>query len=241
MAEQGGAVSPTQEKRLLQTHNLVHRIVFRKLGCSHSDSVEDLKQRVFLKLWRWKSTRGDKDLSEEEWGKMANVVAHNEINDFFSEQHKHDSLFSSMDDNAEEASAVTASSNFASNNQAGNSSVETGSLLRLVWKLVQSLTLRQKYAFILHQPDFIIDFIAAGCCSMKEFAEYFEISDEEFSRIMESYQLSDEQIANLLQQKLGRKTLPKNVWEARAKAKAKIAKKLAAYISDGRLSVERKS
>ena len=246
MNNQEGAVSKLQEKYLLQTHELINRIITRKIGRLHFDSIEDVKQQIFLKLWRWKSKRQDKDLSEEEWLKLANTVAHNEVNDFFSEKHNQTILFSQMDENQEEIFSSVGSAAFDGNSAGGNkpegaAQAETRSLLKLIWKLMQSLTLRQKYAYLLHQPDFIIDFIAAECCSMKELADYFEIEEKEFSEIFEQYPLSDERIAFLLQKKLNKKITVQNIWKARSEAKKRIAKHLAEYINHGRLSNQRRT
>ncbi len=122
----------------------------------------------------------------------------------------------------------------------GSSAIETRSLLLLVWKAAQNLTLRQKYAFMLHNPDFVVDFIVAGCCSMEELTDYFEVTIDELLVILESDPLPDKTIAEILEKKLGQKVFPKSIWEARGKAKAKIAKKLAGLMSHGKLSDERK-
>ena len=236
MNKQESSVSKLQEKYLLQTLDLVSRIITRKIGKFHFDSVEDVRQQVFLKLWRWKSERHYKELSEEEWLRFANTAAHNEVNNFFSNKQNQTILFSQMDKGAEEAIHSAQSATINNNHSQGNSPVETQSLLQLFWKLAQNLTLRQKYAYLFHQPDFLIDFISSECCSIKELADYFETMEEEFLDVLDQYPLSDERIAELLEGKFDKKISIENIWKARSEAKKKLAKLLAGYIGDERTS-----
>lgn len=224
-----------QEKHLLETLPLIHRIVAYKLGAKHRDSIEDVKQQVFLKLWRWKAKRSEKDLSESEWRNLASVTTYNKVLDFFSACRRRPLLFSQIDENIEEIELRLL---FSESNQeppfsSGLLSVEAQSLLLLVWRSAQDLTLRQKYAFFLPNPDFIIDFISAGCCSMKELADYFTATEREVSAITEGDSLPDKEIARMLEKKLGQSVSAKNVWEARGKAKSKIAKRLAVFLEYG--------
>lgn len=238
MDKKDSDTSATQEKYLLKTRKLVRQIVSRKLGRFDYDSIEDVEQRVFLKLWRWKSSHEDKELSEEEWLRFANTVTHNEVNDFLSSKHNRTISLSQLDEDTQE---IILSNSPSKNDFQVNSIVETRSLLLLVWKLVQNLTFRQKYAYFLHQPDFIIDFIAAECCSMKELADFFEVTEEDFSVILEIYPLSDVRIGELLKKRFSKEFSIQSIWKARSQAKAAIAKKLAVYIFDERLSGKRKT
>ena len=231
----------SQEKYLLQSLSIVHRIVKGKLGFAYRDSVDDLNQQIFLKLWRWKKARSDKELSEVEWEKLASVTAHNEIIDFFTSSQRRMILFSQIDENTEELHLSVISSVNNQEPQPGSPSIETRSLLLLIWKSAQNLTLRQKYAFMLNNPDFIVDFIAAECCSMKELAAYFDITIKELSAIAGNNSLPDKEIAEILEKKLNKKVSPKSVWEARGKAKAKIAKRLAELLNNVGTSDERKT
>lgn len=236
MNKQESSVSKTQEKYLLQTLDLIHQIIARKIGKLHFDSIEDVKQQVFLKLWRWKSERRDKELTEEEWLRFANTATHNEINNFFSNKHNQMTPFSQIDEGSEEAFHSNESATLNNSHSQETAPVETQSLLRLFWKLSQSLTLRQRCAYFFHQPDFLIDFISSECCSMKELADYFEITEAEFLDILERYPLSDEKIAEFLEEKFNKKISIQNIWKARSEAKKKLAKLLAGYIGDERTS-----
>lgn len=227
-------VSPAQEKRILATFSYIHKIISRKLGSAHRDSIEDIKQRVFLKLWQWKIGQSEKNLSDEEWQKMAHVVANNEVADFFRKKDNRHILFSQMDEGTEEKVLSVESTDMI----AGNSLPEIRSLLALVWIVAQTLTLRQKYTYFLQYPDFIVEFIVVGCCSIKELAAYFNATEEKLSEIIDSLPLRDEKIGRLLEEILGEKIAPKQIWEARAKAKAKLASRLKDFIYNERLFVQ---
>ena len=232
-------ISSTQEKYILETFPFVHKFVVRKLNTIYSDSVEDLKQKVFLRLWRWKALKSEKDLSEEEWLKLANVVVHNEVARFFREKYtRKDVLLSQMDERTEKTVLSVYSDK---DNLEGNSRAEICSLLTLVWNISQTLTLRQKYSYFLQYPDFIVEFISCKCCSIKELAIYFEASEKELAEIINALPLSDEKIGRLHEAKLGEKFSGSKIWEARSKAKAKLASKLKEYISDEELFVKRRN
>lgn len=231
-------ITPEQQKYLLLVFPGIHKIISRRLGKAHRSSIEDIKQRVFLKLWRWKKEESEKNLSREEWQKLANVVARNEVTEFFREKYtRRDVLFSQMDEDAKTAVFSTESEEKLQ----GNTRAETCSQLKLVWKAAQTLTLRQKYTFFLQFRHFIIEFILCECCSIEELVRYFETNREELSRIIEKLPLSDDEIGRQLEQKLGEGLSPKQIWEARAKAKIKLAKILSGYISDERLFIQRRS
>lgn len=230
MKKDGETVSPAQEQFIFQTFPFIHRIIYRRLGVKHRGALDDLKQRVFLKLWDWKRQHSEKDLSDEEWQKMAHVVAHNEVTDFFRKKDNGNILFSQMEEDArEEVLSIESSETLA-----GNSAAEIRSLLKLIWKLSQTLSLRQKYSYFLQFRRFIVEFIVYGCCTIKELAAYFEVTEEELSRIIDELPLPDEKIGKLVAVKEpatpGENIPSHKIWEARSKAKAKLAKRLKEYI-----------
>ncbi len=69
-----------------------------------------------------------------------------------------------------------------------------------------------------------MEFIDAGFCSFKELAAYFEVSEEILSDIMDFLPLSDGHIGELLAAKLNESVTPQQIWEARAKAKARLSR-----------------
>jgi hypothetical protein len=168
---------------------------------------------------------------------MANVVAHNEITDFFRKKDNQNVLFSQMNESVSQAVSAVESPGAI----AGNSAPEIRSLLKPVWKAAQSLSLRQKYAYFLPFPDFIVEFIAYRCCSIEELAAYFESSEQELSEIIDALPISEDGIGALLTAKLNQQISMKQLWEARSKAKAKLAERLKEYISDERLSEQRRT
>lgn len=216
------AVSPDEEKILILVAPLVHKIISRKLGARHRDSVEDLKQKVLIKLWRWHNQHEGAMLSAEEWSKLAQVTARNEVIDFFREKYRRDVPFSQLNEIAEQEIELIESTD----ELPGNSGPEVRSLLKLIWRAAQNLTLRQKYAYFLPFSDFIVEFIVGECCSIKELAAYFEISESELAVIIDRLPLSEAEIGKLIAEKIGRATTPKQIWEARAKAKARLAAQL---------------
>lgn len=232
-------ISLTQEKYLLQTFPLIHKMIVRKLRWLHLDSVDDLKQRVFLKLWRWKTLKSNRDLSEDEWMKLANVSVRNEVAEFFRGIYTRRTIaFSQLNEMTKDK---IEGADLAAGDLEGNSRAEVCSLLALIWKLSQTLTIRQKYTYFLQNSEFIIDFISCGCCSIKDLTVFFESTEKELQDIVEALPLSDERIGKLLEAKLGEKLTPNKIWEARSKAKAKIARRLREYISYEGLFDQRKN
>ena len=230
------AVSPDEEKNLIFVASFVHKIISRKLGARHRDWVEDLKQKVLLKLWRWQNHQGGVELTEEEWKKLANVTARCEVIDFFREKYRRDVPFSQLNDGAErEVKQIESTEELP-----GNSKPEICSLVKLIWRTAQNLTLRQKYAFFLHFSDFIIEFIVCECCSIRELASYFELSESELSVIIDRLPISEAEIGKLIAAKIGRTMTPKQIWEARAKAKVKLAAQLRDFVFNERSPVRKR-
>lgn len=254
------SISPEQLEYFLKTFPGIYKFVSRKLGAAHRSSAEDVVQRVFLKLWRWKkgqlanykngngnSENGigktDKiDLSAEEWQKMAKAVARNEVIDFFREKYtRRDVVFSQTDEETRER-IFSVPDKSPDQNPEGNSRAEMCSQLKLIWKAAQALSsVRQKYTYFLQFRDFIIEFIVCGCCSIEELAVYLETDENGLNRIISELPLTDEEIRRLIEKNFGEKLAPKQIWEARAKAKKKLARKLAEYISDERLFIQKGS
>lgn len=57
MKKENLSLDPTQEEYLLETLPLVRRIAVRRLSRRHPDAIDDITQRVALKLWRWSVRR----------------------------------------------------------------------------------------------------------------------------------------------------------------------------------------
>ena len=214
------SVSSVQENYVLKALSDVRKLVFYKLSSVHKDSAEDLMQRVFCKIWSWR-VRHNKTLEYEEWRKITKTIADREISEFFSEKYTKDVLFSQADADLWEALFINVS--FKTSLE-GNTRAEIDSLLLSIWKAAQNLTLRQRYAFVLQSDCFLIEFINTGYCTFEELAAYFKVPEEIFLDIMNFLPLSDEQIGELLTAKLNESVTSEQIWQARAKAKARLIK-----------------
>lgn len=219
MNHETASVISEQENYVLRALADVRKLVFYKLGSKHRDSAEDLLQRVFCKIWAWK-IRHDKTLEYDDWQRVTKTVVYREISEFFGEKYTKDIVFSQMDTNLREALFETQS---FENALAGNTRAEVDSLLYIFWKRAQILTLRQRYAFVLGSEDFLVEFINTGYCGFKELAAYFEVTEEIFANILDFIPLSERQIGELLSAKLKESVTSQQIWEARAKAKARLA------------------
>jgi DNA-directed RNA polymerase specialized sigma24 family protein len=208
-----------QETYVLQALADVRKLIYYKLGSSHQHAGEDLAQRVFCKLWTWRSKR-DVVLAGSEWHNLAKRVVTTEIAEYFSEKYTKDIVFSQGEtDLRESVYSKPSSSEYIE----GNTNAETHSLLAAIWKKCGILSLRQRYAFVLQTGDFLIEFIAAGICRRSCLAEYFELTEDEITELLGFFPLSDDQIIQLIAAKTGTEITTQQLWEARAKAKAKLA------------------
>lgn len=212
-------VSSVQERYVLQALGDVRKLVFYKLGSAHRDAAEDLMQRVFCKIWAWK-IRHDKVLEYEDWRKVTKTVVYREISEYFSEKYTKDVILSQTD---AALSEIIFSTECAECRLAGNTQAEADSLLLSLWKRAQILTLRQRYTFVLYNETFLIEFINSRVCGFRELAAYFEVTEEILSDILVFFPLSDGKIGELLRAKLNEDISLRQIWEARAKAKARLA------------------
>ena len=169
---------------------------------------------------------------------MLNVTVHREIAEFFSEKYRRDVLFSQVNNQTQ---AVLLSIESPNCRLEGNSETEYNSLLSVIWKGLQKLNLRQRYALALYESNLLIEFIYGKCCSTQEIADYFQLSKQETSDMLKILPLSDEKIGIMLETKIKKKISPTQLWEARSKAKSKLNKIVNAYLSNERMSVPHSS
>lgn len=217
----------TQEDFILQALAKIQKVILFKLGSLHENLADDLKQRIFYKIWLWKC-RNNKVLTLEGWQKIINVTVNTEIAEFFSEKYHREILLSHFDEYVQEK---VFTSKYISYKIDGNSETEIRSILLLIWKEAKNLTLRQRYAFFLADSDLLIEFVYCNCCSTKELANCFEMSEEEISDFLNELPITNEKIAMMLETKIKRKISPNQLWEARAKAKAKLKKAISEYFN----------
>lgn len=225
MKEENISGSSVQDAYFLKTLPLIRQIAVRKLIGLHRYAAEGIIQKVALKLWRWKLRHPQKELSEDEWQRLANIATQNEVKNFYSSRLRKEISLSEVSE--EEIMLLTETQIEMS----GDTPAEVRSLLAQLWTAMQRLSLRQKYALLFRNADYIIDLIGNEVSSLKEIAASLELSTEELKEIVMNLPLEDERIRNLLETKLQEKITVKQVWAARDKAKIKLRNAL--KIPDG--------
>jgi hypothetical protein len=163
-------------------------------------------------------------LSQNEWLRLANTAAHNEISSFFRGKYRREAILTQSSlENAAHKAVTQGQTLTLTSNPEGNSRAEITSLLRQVWKIIQELSPRQKYSFLLQKEELIINLLSHGCCRRQEIAKSLCLDKAEFDILLISLPLTDENIRNLLKKKTGTRLTLRQIWTARAKAKARLA------------------
>ncbi len=201
-----------QEQYLLETVPLIKRIVGRKLHRSFISASDDISQKVFLKLWKWIS-KSKKELTGEEWQKLANTATQNEIKTFYS--HKSNKEIACIDDQE-----VISKNSFGLIE--GDTEKEVNSLAMRAWEEIKKLSLRQKYALLLQKQELILYLVASKCCQIQEIAEHLQLSKERFLEVYQLLPLPDEKISEIYFEAAKEKLTTKQIWEARSKARTKL-------------------
>jgi DNA-directed RNA polymerase specialized sigma24 family protein len=212
--------SAEQEKLILETIPIIRKIAGSKLSSLHHDSIEDITQKVLLKLWKWKSSRSDKNLTADEWKKLANTATQNEVNTFYSHNSKKETRLSDTETTEELFFKVPTAK------IEGNTELEVYSMLVCIWRVIQSFTLRQKYSILLQNQEFIVDLITTRCCKISEIADALTLEKDILAQIIRQLPLPDEDICKVFEQATGEKITPKQMWESRSKAKVKLLAEL---------------
>ncbi|HRH44131.1 MAG TPA: hypothetical protein PKY82_21040 [Pyrinomonadaceae bacterium] len=212
-------VTATQEKYFLNTFPLINSIIFRKLNAFYTDYVEDIKQKVILSLWKWKLLRPEKELTEEEWGKLSNSSTNNEIKRF---QKANMSQPTSLDEMTETGQGEVSAESLQTPSPVGNTRAEASSLLREVWKVIKKQSLREKFALLLQDREIINHLFLYECCDITEVAESLELSTDEFSKFYQRLPLSNTAIGLLLGQKLKKEIDGEQISKARQRIRKKL-------------------
>lgn len=163
---------------------IVQRIVGRRRLRLDSTHASDLVQEVALRLWRWRSTYQAKSekMSNEEWNAFAARTAYNEVNRHFSK-----------DKNAANV-PLDVLSEIQEPSVEGQTEIEVFSLISQVWQVICRLSLRQRWALLLHSQELIIYFLQGGITEW-EVAEVLELSGGDWNDIRNRLPLTDAQIA----------------------------------------------
>lgn len=161
------------------------------------------------------------ELSADEWQRLANRAARNEIKSFFAAKDKKEVP---LDTGMSDEGYFPTPSERAMNTQPieGNSKHELKSELCQIWKAFGILSIREKYALLLRERTFINYLIVSDCCKIKQITDCLELTREEFIKVYKQMPLGDHGIALLLSSKLGQAVSPINVTKARQRAKRRI-------------------
>lgn len=223
MNNENNPVVSQQEKYFLNTFPLISAITKNKLNFSaYRKAIDDIIQNTALKLLEWKSRRAESEYSEKEWKNIAYTATINEIKTFYFNKFRREVSFSELEE---------VEKNFPENNSQqpkpeGETNYESVTILLQIWKKFQTLSYRQKYAFLFCKDEFILHLLKYGCCSPKEIADSLALGESEFVILLGKLPLKDTDIQNLLAKKLGENLSLKQVWMARGKAKNNLRKSL---------------
>lgn len=217
-----------QENYFLQTSNLIRCIVNSKLNYYYHqsfvyhDAAEDITQKVLLKLWKWKIKRIDRHLTELEWFKLANTSAQNEVKRFQAQNFTRNRQLS-INHVADEFELHN--THLLSPAQIeGNTNFETLTLVLKFWQAIKKLSKRQKYAILLTNTELISQLIVTNCCKLQDISNCIDLTKEELAQVIKELPLSDDRICQVYERVYTQKIVPKQIWEARFKARKKLSK-----------------
>ena len=101
--------------------------------------------------------------------------------------------------------------------------------------------MREKYSLLLKKAELIRYLVSHDCCKIKEITDELKLGREEFIEIYRSLPLSDQEIAHLLERKLGTPITAGNVLKARQRARAKIRRAISVKAPHERTFIRRKT
>ena len=207
-----------QREYFLETIPLIRSIAAHKIGRKYTSAVEDLVQKTALKLWSWQSKKEDLSLTREEWRRLANTAAQNEVKTFYKQKfHKEVPIPD------HEGGQVFADKSGESRIE-GNTGAESNSLMTFLWKAMQELSLRQRFALLLWDKAFIVNLIVGGCCTIGELATFFKLEEKSLRKLIKILPLSDSDLSELLKREFELEVTERQIWNARGKAKKKLYK-----------------
>lgn len=179
------------EKPFLAALPVVQQVVRRRRSRLDPTHASDLVQEVALRIWRWATNHQEKSeqMSKEEWQAFAARTAYNEVSRYFSGAR---TPFVNVD--PDNISAIETAP------IEGQSESEVFSLIRAVWQGICQLSLRQRWALLLHSQELIIYFLQSGI-SEEELAGVLEFEIADWYEIRDRLPMTDAQIANGLGRK----------------------------------------
>lgn len=223
MNNENNPVISQQERYFLNTFPLIKKLIRSKSEILPPRVVEDLLQQVKYKLWKWKENYlQNRELSFEEWQKLANTTTRHETIDYLRRKENQNLLFSEI---AFEESFFLRPQ-FRQASAEGETGYEARTLLRLIWQRYLQLSLRQRYAFLLLKEDFVTFLLKYGCCTAGEIADSLGLEENEFIELLAKLPLSETEVSELLAEKQGENLTVGQVRTARSKAKANLLKSI---------------
>lgn len=213
-------ISSIQENLYLRTFPFIRQLTAQKLSRFCFEAIEDITQQVMLKLFQWKTRRVDRELSQEEWLRLANTATQNEIRRYYANQKRQQNDFPrEAGGNGYVSWLIDKAPKYRIE---GNTDEELRSLLFNLWKTLQLQTQREKYALLFGKVEIIRYLILYRCCTIDELAEALELTKPDFLSIYKSLPMPDQEIAGILGNKLNRQITSETIWKARQRARKKL-------------------
>lgn len=210
----------TSEDSFLAALPVVRKIVRRRFSAPFQPAdAADLEQGIILRLLDWRKKHAEKsaEMTEDEWKSFAARAAYNEINRLFTEGTCVETI--PLDEAYETADQTPVE---------GSASVEIYSLVQRFWQEICSLSLRQRRALLLHSQELIIHLLESGIGD-GELARALDVTEDEWSDILDELPFSDVQIADLtLAESNGDgktiESIAKSIKKARYEARGRLEK-----------------
>lgn len=214
------SIQKTSEESFLAALPVVRKIVRRRCSAPFQSAMDaaDLEQGIVLRLLNWRKKHDEKSgkMTADEWKSFAARAAYNEINRLFTEGSEVETV--PLEDIHEAA---------AQNLVEGSAGVEVYTLVQRFWQEICSLSLRQRRALLFHSQELIIHLLEVGITS-KELARILEMTEDEWSSILDRLPLSDLQIAEIMRGKSNGdkniESLTKSIKKARYEARGWLQK-----------------
>lgn len=183
------SIQKNSEESFLAALLVVRKIVRRRSSAPFQSATDaaDLEQSIVLRLLDWQKKHGEKsaEMTEDEWKSFAARAAYNEINRLFTEGTDVETI--PLEDINETADQKAVE---------GSAGVEIYSLVNRFWQEICNLSLRQRRSLLFHSQELIIHLLENGI-SDGDLARAVEVTEDEWSRILDELPLSDFQIAAL--------------------------------------------
>lgn len=208
----------SSEESFLAALPVVRKIVRRRSVSFQPADALDLEQGIIVRLldWREKHREKSEKMSSDEWKSFAARAAYNEINRLFTEGIEVETIPLEEIHEAADQKQVE-----------GYTGAEVYSLVHQFWQEICSLSLRQRRALLFHSQELVIHLLESGIGD-EELACVLEVTEDEWSRILDELPLSDFQIADLTCGKSSGdkniESLAKSIKKARYEARGRLQK-----------------